>query len=121
MGRVTREIPAGKLERGEDPLEAARRELLEETGLVAERMQHIYSLAGSPGFTNERTQIYLASGLTATEARPDEGEFVNMEWADVAELAASAQAGDIEDGNTLVAILIASQILGIDAVRVDEA
>ena len=70
------EIPAGKLEEGEDPLLAAQRELQEETGYRAKRWQKLAEVYPTPGYCDERIHIYLARDLVAGEAQPDEGEFL---------------------------------------------
>ena len=73
LGRVTLEIPAGRLEPGEEPHAAAARELAEETGLVASDLRHLVRVYGSPGFTDEKTDVFLATGLAQGPACPDEG------------------------------------------------
>ncbi|MBQ9058325.1 MAG: NUDIX hydrolase [Atopobiaceae bacterium] len=103
--KETLEIPAGKLEQGEDPEAAARRELFEETGLVAHRCAHLVDLAGSPGFTNELTRLYVVHDLEYASPHPDEGEFVECEWFGVQELVEMVLAGEIYDSKTVAAIL----------------
>lgn len=105
LGRMTLEIPAGRIEPGEDPAECARRELREETGLVAQRMVPLAVSAGSPGFTDERTRIYLAEGLEAGQTDPDEGEKVDAAWIDLDEVVEAIRAGLIQDAKTIVAAL----------------
>ena len=78
-GEILTEIPAGKLEKGEDPIEGAIRELREETGLTAEKLIYFGGTYPSPGFCDEQLHIYLALGLTHGEACPDEDEFLNVE------------------------------------------
>ena len=68
---MTVEIPAGKLEPGEDPLAAAHRELEEETGFTADKMAYLTSIASSDGFTDEVIHLYMATGLTFTSSNPD--------------------------------------------------
>ena len=70
------EIPAGKLSPGEDPLECARRELLEETGIVAKSWEKLYCYYSTPGFTDEIMHLYLATDLTRGASQPDEDEFL---------------------------------------------
>ncbi len=69
------EIPAGKLEVGEEPLASAKRELEEETGYTAETLEKIFSFYGAPGFCSERVDVYVAHGLTAGPMNLDEDEF----------------------------------------------
>ncbi len=76
IDRVTVEIPAGKLDPGEDPLDCAKRELLEETGFSAGRIQYLTTIATTPGFCDEVIHIYMATGLTFSGANPDDDEFV---------------------------------------------
>lgn len=98
------EIPAGKLERGEDPLLAAKRELEEETGLVASELKPLYTLYPTPGYTNEKIYIYEASGVTAGRQHLDEGEFLNVVFLPVEEVARMIEKGEIRDAKTIVAV-----------------
>lgn len=107
MGRMSLEIPAGKLDAGEDPAHCAARELAEETGLVAQRLEFVARAAGSIGFTNEATSVFLAHGLCAGTARPDRGEFVDVAWLPVRDVLAAARAGLIQDGKTIIGALAA--------------
>lgn len=107
MGRMSLEIPAGKLDAGEDPAHCAARELAEETGLVAQRLEFVARAAGSIGFTNEETSVFLAHGLCAGTARPDRGEFVDVAWLPVRDVLAAARAGLIQDGKTIIGALAA--------------
>lgn len=103
LGRMTLEIPAGKLDPGEDPPQCAARELTEETGLVAGRLEFVASSLGAPGFSNEKTRVFRAWGLTRHEAHPDEGEFVDVVWIPVADVMAAIKEGLVQDAKTIVA------------------
>ena len=106
-GRVMFEIPAGKLEIGEnaDPLSAAKRELLEETGAVAEKYTDLGVLIPSPAILSERIHIYLAEDVSFAEQALDEGEFLEVERVPLSELYRAVMAGEIEDSKTQIAIL----------------
>lgn len=103
LGRVSLEIPAGRLEPGEDGPRCAARELGEETGLVAGRLEPVARSLGSPGFTDEATQVFLAYELSAGSSHPDEGELVDVAWVPLDEVLAGIRAGLIDDGKTIVA------------------
>ena len=79
-GRSLWELPAGKLDEGEKPLEAARRELKEETGYQARKWKKLVSYWPSPGFVAEKMTIFLATGLTAGDAEPMEDERIECRW-----------------------------------------
>lgn len=111
IGRAMLEVPAGKLEKGEDPLEGAVRELREETGLTAEQIIYFGGTYPSPGFCDEQLHIYLALGLTQGEACPDEDEFLNLEVIDLDELAAMIMRGELQDGKSINAIFMAREYL----------
>ena len=98
------EIPAGKLERGEDPMLAAKRELKEETGLVASELKPLFTLYPTPGYTNEKIYIYEASGVTLGKQHLDEGEFLNVVFLPVEEVARMIERGEIRDAKTIVAV-----------------
>ena len=110
LDRVTVEIPAGKLDPGEDPLTCAKRELLEETGMVADRMAFLTTLATTPGFTDERIHLYMATGLTFGPAHPDEDEFLNVDLVPLAELIDAVLDGRIEDSKTVCGALICDAV-----------
>ncbi len=105
LDRVTVEIPAGKLDPGEDPLAAARRELAEETGLEAASMARILTIATSVGFSDELIHLYLATGLTRGAAHPDEDEFLNVDVVPVADFVDAVLDGQVEDAKTVVGAL----------------
>lgn len=105
LGRVTVEIPAGKLDPGEDPLECAKRELKEETGFVAGRIAYLTTIATSCGFADELIHIYLATQLLFEGARPDDDEFLNVDLVPVGELVDAVLDGKIEDAKTVVGAL----------------
>lgn len=99
------EIPAGKLEVGEDPDDAIVRELHEETGLVAKSIRSLGRFYATCGYSNEIIRLYLATGLTYVGAEPDEDEFLEIKYFSVDELYEKCLSGEIEDSKTLVAIL----------------
>lgn len=104
-GEELLEIPAGKLEVGEDPVIGAKRELSEETGLEAENLHLLATLYPSPGYTNEIIYIYEAVGLKEGKQHLDQGEFLRVEYVPLEEAYRMAESGVIRDGKTLVALL----------------
>jgi ADP-ribose pyrophosphatase len=112
FGRVLFEIPAGKLDAfGADKLEAAKRELREETGLTARAFRHLTDIYTTPGFSDEVIGLYLATGLTQGESQPDEDEFLNVSFVDAEALIQSIYLGEIKDAKTICAVLLAQPIL----------
>ncbi len=106
LDSVISEIPAGKLDSiNEDRLAAAKRELLEETGLTAERWTDMGDYHPSAAYTSERLTMYLAEGLQQHEQKLDEGEFLNVELIPLEELVESIMRGEITDGKTQTALL----------------
>ena len=111
-GRVMLEIPAGKLDTpDEPPLDGAKRELLEETGAVAEKYTYLGSIAPSPALINEVIHVFMAEGLTIGDSRLDEGEFLEVEYYTLGELYDMVMSGEITDAKTQIAILKAREIL----------
>lgn len=111
IDKVSLEIPAGKLDHGEDPLVCAVRELKEETGLTAESMKHLVSIHSTPGFSNEVLHMYLATGLTEGELCADEDEFISSEKVPVDKLVNMVLSGEITDAKTIIGILLADRIV----------
>ena len=103
-GEAIYEIPAGKLNAGEDPQPAAARELEEETGLHARELVLRFILYPTPGYTNERIYIYEAVGVSAGEQHLDEGEFLNVEYVPVKTVLSMIESGEIRDAKTIVAL-----------------
>jgi len=99
------ELPAGRLDPGEKPLEAAKRELKEETGYKAAKWTKLASYFASPGFVQERMTIFLAEDLTEGEATPMDDEQIEARWFKRKELAKMIADGEIEDGKTLIGFL----------------
>jgi ADP-ribose pyrophosphatase len=99
------EVPAGKMEAGEDHLEAAKRELLEETGYQAKRWTKLVRYFASPGFLGEWMQVYLAEGLKPGEAHPEEDESFELQFVPMSELLRLIEADKIQDGKTLISVL----------------
>ena len=105
------EIPAGKLERSEDPLVTARRELTEEIGFLPEEIVPLGYMELSPAYLGEITYLYLGRKLTPCKAEPDEDEFLEVVKMPFAEALAQVLDGTITDGKTQVAILKAQLLL----------
>ena len=96
------ELPAGRLDPGEKPLQAAKRELAEETGYRARKWSKLASFFVSPGYVQERMTIFLATGLTAGEPTPMNDERIESRWFKKKELAHMIRDGKIEDAKTIV-------------------
>jgi ADP-ribose pyrophosphatase len=99
------EVPAGRLDQGEAPEACARRELEEETGMVAETFERLTTIYTTPGFTDERIHLFLARGLTSGTQRREADEFMELQerrWSEVMEM---VRRGEISDGKTLSSLL----------------
>ena len=105
------EIPAGKLDVGEDPLVCAKRELEEETGIIASEWISLGTIATSPGFCNEVIHLYVAKGLSKGEIHWDEDEYVEVERYTFDELLQRISEEKIKDSKTLSALLLAMPYL----------
>ena len=110
--KILREIPAGKLEWGEDPTQAARRELKEETGAVAAKWESLGEIYPTPAYCGEIIRMYLARELTFGETKLDEGEFLEVERIDFDLLVKQVLDGEIRDAKTVAAVLKAKLLLG---------
>ena len=99
------EVPAGTLDPNEAPDACARRELLEETGVTAERLEPLSAILTTPGFTNEVIHLFMASGLRQGTAAPERDEFIEVVPRPLSEVLAGIRDGEIRDAKTMVAIL----------------
>ncbi len=104
------EIPAGKLDPGEEPLAGAKRELLEETGYKAKHWSKLVRFFASPGFLGEWMQIFLAEGLTPGDAQPEDDEQIELFAVPLSELLRQIEAGRILDGKTIAAALLFDRV-----------
>ncbi len=109
--REVLEVPAGKLEYGEEPFSAARRELDEEIGARADRWTPLGEMLPTPGYSDELQHVYLAQGLTFGKSHPDEDEFLEPVTIPLEEAAAMAVDGRLQDGKTVAVILKAWMML----------
>ena len=102
------ELPAGRLEPGEAPEDCARRELREETGCSAERVELLYTMYTTPGFTDERIHLFMATGLTHGETGHESDEFLTMETVPLSQALEMIRDGLIQDAKTALGILYAA-------------
>ncbi|HEX5549372.1 MAG TPA: NUDIX hydrolase [Nitrospira sp.] len=102
------EIPAGKLHPGEDPLHCAARELEEEIGWIAGRLERLTSILTAPGFTDEVIHIYKATGLTAGRQQLDRDEVLEVLEISLEEAIKMIEAGTIRDAKTIVGLQLVS-------------
>jgi ADP-ribose pyrophosphatase len=103
------ELPAGRVEPGEKTLAAAKRELIEETGYRAKKWTKLVRYYASPGFVGEWMEIYLATGIKAGTAQPEEDEKIEVTLVPLKELVKMCTSGQIHDGKTIVGALIYAQ------------
>jgi ADP-ribose pyrophosphatase len=101
-GKSLWELPAGKLDEGENALQAAKRELIEETGYRAKKWTKLASFYPSPGYVQEKMTIFLAQDLTAGEATPMDDERIEAEWFKRKQVAKMIEDGEIEDAKTII-------------------
>jgi ADP-ribose pyrophosphatase len=105
-GRFLWELPAGKLDPGEEALAGAKRELEEETGYRAEKWKPLVEYYASPGFLGESMKVFLAEGLVAGDAHPEEDERIELRLVKLSEVVKLIEKGAILDGKTLTSVLL---------------
>jgi 8-oxo-dGTP pyrophosphatase MutT (NUDIX family) len=108
------ELPAGKLDGGEPPLECAVRELAEEAGVRASRWQKLGEYFSSPGVLTEVIHVYLARDLEPVDAAPEEHEVFEVHWVPLSEAVVRAARGEVRDGKSIVGLLWAAAALGAE-------
>ena len=113
FGRNMLELPAGKLDPGEDPAAGALRELKEETGAVPDTLESLGHIVLSPGCFGETLHLFLARGLHMGQQHLDEGEFLNVERIPFDELYRRCMDGDVDDAKTVTAVLKAKLLLDL--------
>lgn len=104
-GNTLLELPAGKLEPGEEPVKCAARELIEETGFQAGRMDFLFSFYTTPGFCDEILHLFIARDLKEVGAAPDEDEFLKIHKLADSEILDSILSGKIQDGKSIIGLL----------------
>jgi ADP-ribose diphosphatase len=109
VGASIWELPAGTIDRGERPLQTARRELAEETGYRSSRWRRLISFYPSPGLLRERMYLYLADSIRSGTARPEGDERISVHLFSMSELLQMIRAGKIKDGKSLVGLLYWAQ------------
>src|SRR5882762_5817292 len=102
------EIPAGRLNPGEDPRDCAVRELKEETGCTAEQMEHLLSFYTTPGFTDEKIHLFMATGLIAGETKHEADEFLDLQPMLLSRALEMIQRGEIVDAKTALGLMYAA-------------
>ena len=102
------EIPAGKLDGNEDPRVCAERELREETGCTAERIEHLYTFYTTPGFTDERIHAFMATGLQHGEVAHEKDEFMSLETVPLSRALELIRGGELKDAKSALTILYAA-------------
>jgi ADP-ribose pyrophosphatase len=102
------EIPAGRLNPGEDPRDCALRELKEETGCSAEQVDHLFTMYTTPGFTDEKIHLFMATGLVAGETKHEADEFLDLEPMLLSRALELVDAGEIKDAKTVAGLLFAA-------------
>lgn len=110
---VSLEIPAGKMDPGEDPLTCAQRELQEETGYCSGNFRKLIKIHATPAYSDEVLHLYLATGLTQGPCSPDDDEFLSVKNYPVAQVIKMIEEGVITDSKTVAGILFAARILGL--------
>jgi ADP-ribose pyrophosphatase len=105
------ELPAGKLEAGEDPLAGAKRELEEETGYKAKKWNPLVEYYASPGFLGESMKVFLAEGLIPGAAHPEEDEDIELRLVKLSEVLKMIEKGAILDGKTLTSVLLYARLI----------
>jgi len=111
IARVVTEFPAGKLDRGEDPLACGKRELLEETGYTAREWARAGEMHNAIAYSDEVIHIWFARGLQAGERKLDQGEFLDVLAVQPAELFEAARRGELTDAKTLTCMLWLHNVL----------
>ena len=102
------EIPAGRLDPGESPERCAHRELKEETGCSAARVERMFTMYTTPGFTDEKIHVFMASGLESGEAKHEADEFLDLHPMPLSRALQMIEAGDIQDAKTALGLLFAA-------------
>ena len=102
------EVPAGRRDHGEAPADCAHRELAEETGCRAEGMHHLYTMYTTPGFTDEKIHLFMATGLTPGAAQREADEFIELKPVTLSAALQMIERGEIRDAKTALAILYAA-------------
>jgi ADP-ribose pyrophosphatase len=111
IGRITLEIPAGKLDAGEEPVNCARRELAEEVGLQAAEWQLLLTFYSTPGFSNEIMYLFMATGLEPHREEADADEFLEVVRLPLAAAVAEIFKGTIQDAKSIAGLLAAARTL----------
>jgi ADP-ribose pyrophosphatase len=102
------EIPAGRLDKEESPRDCAARELKEETGCTAEHFDHLLTIYTTPGFTDEKIHLFMATGLVAGETKHEVDEFLDLHPMRLSRALEMVEAGEIQDAKTVIGLLFAA-------------
>ena len=117
--RYLLEVPAGTLADGERPDAGAARELEEELGLVAERLDKLTEFFVSPGFLEEKMWVYLATGLSAGKPQPDEDEVLEVVRLPIGDALEMITSGEIQDAKTIIGLMLAAPRVGTSLLETD--